>query len=144
MAKDFEKRFQDFKVINSFIKFGDAPSKILKNDALELAKFIDVKTLDLQIEIINYNSELELAKDDSDLAILKNFKKLKDLFALAKSKFSNSYSCESSFSSLYYILNEYRSSLTNENISNCLMTACSSLKLDFGKIVKKFDCKAFL
>ena len=144
LAEDFEKRFQDFKAINSLIKFGDAPSKVLPNDAPELAQFIDVKALDLQFEIINYNSELELAGDDSDLAILKNFKKLKDLFALAKSIFPNSYSCESSFSSLNYILNEYRSSLTNENMRDCLMTACSCLSLDFKKIVKRFDRKAFL
>lgn len=143
LSGDFDKRFADFQEIKPLIIFGNDPSKVEPKDATELAQITGISETELQMDIVKYNSELSLAKGDNDLNILKRFKFLAKAYSIAISIFPNSYNCESSFSKLNFILNEYRSSLTNDNASDCLLTACSDLELDFKKIIKKFDCKIF-
>ena len=51
------------------------------------------------------------------------------------------YLCESAFSKMNFILNEYRTNLTQLHLEDTLMAACSSIALDFDKIVAKLDCQ---
>ena len=130
--------------IKPLIEFANNPLNVVPAEAAELAKITGISESELQNEIINYNSELNLSKGDENLEILMGFKLLSKSYAIAVSIFPNSYSCESSFSKLNFILNEFRSSLTNENAIDSLLTACSEIELDFKKIVKTFDCKIYL
>ena len=57
------------------------------------------------------------------------------------SLFTDSYLCESALSKMNFILNWYRSNLTQLHLEDTLMAVCSSIELDFDKIVDKVDCQ---
>jgi len=50
--------------------------------------------------------------------------------------FGSTYHCESSFSTLNYIKNKYRSRLTNANVQNMMRLALTGLKPRFVKLTK--------
>ena len=84
---------------------------------------------------------MQLQSKEMSIQTLKNFKMLKLAYAKILSMFPDSYICESTFSKLNFILNQYRSNLTQKNLLNCIKIACNDSEIDFEEIVKDMFCQ---
>ena len=137
---DFERRFSDFESIVPLMKFAKSPTSVTLNDIDIIAEKLGVNKTELKNDTNKYKSELLLV-EDPDLSILKRFKTLKVTYAKIFSIFSSSYACESAFSRLNYIYNNFRSSMTQQNVENCLQIATSNIELNLEKIVSEMKCR---
>ena len=82
-----------------------------------------------------------LQSSTKSLELLKQYKLLTLIYAKITSIFPDSYLCESAFSALNFILNEYRTSLTLENTQNCLKIAINVDEIDFMELVGRMNCQ---
>ena len=75
-------------------------------------------------------------------SILKaQFKILSRSYLKIMSVFSSSYKCEMSFSAMNFIMNQYRSSLTQNHLRDCLIVSLSSFEISFTSVVKQLQCQ---
>ena len=133
---DFDGRFFDFESIVPLRKFAKSPTSVTLNDIDIIAEKLGVNKTELKNDTNKYKSELLLV-EDPDLSILKRFKMLKITYARIFSIFSSSYACELAVSRLNYIYNNFQSSMTQQNIENCLRIATSNIELNLEQIVSE-------
>lgn len=138
---DLQNRFRDFQQITDLMKFG----KSIENCTLETLKQVGEKFNtpfdNLRAEFHQYKSTI-LLNNDSDHKILSTYKTLAMALCKILSIFADSYLCESSFSKMNFIMNEYRSRLTQQHLADCLMIACSDLPVDFDFIASENESRA--
>ena len=92
-------------------------------------------------EFIQFKSKMVLQSSSKSIELLKKFDYLRLLYAKILSIFPDSYLCESAFSALNFIVNEYRASLTDQNASNCLKIALNDSLFDFYDIIDTMNCQ---
>ena len=140
LRADFDVRFDDFKSITSLLKFAKSPAEQTIEDMSIISEKLNLPKQSLQTELNKYKSETLLIKDES-LKILKTFPTLKVAYAKILSLFSSSYACESAFSKLNFIFNQFRSNLTQQNLENCLTIASTTIELSLEGIVANLQCR---
>lgn len=140
LKTDFDLRFKDFESLIPLMRFAKSPDKTEADDVTAISELLNLSRQSFMQELNEYRSEILLVKDTS-FEILKRFSLLKLVYAKALSLFSSSYACESAFSKLNFIYNQYRSSLTQQNIENCLLISTSKIDLDLEDIVVNRNCR---
>ena len=136
VSQDLKMRFIDFEKVRVLIDFGTDPRKISSDEISEIGQLLGIDLFKLKSEFIEFKSKSLCSRYDDFLKIIVNYDVLKIAYAKVLSIFPSSYSCEAAFSRMNFILNEFRSSLTQTHLKNCLVIACSEIELDFEKFVK--------
>lgn len=140
LQSDFNKRFQDFQQITDLMKFGESVETCTLESLKQVGEKLDISFDKLRSEFHQYKSQL-LLKSDPDYKILSTYKTLSMARCKVLSIFADSYMCESSFSKMNFILNEFRTRMTQEHVNDCLMIACSDLPVDFDHLVDSHECR---
>ena len=140
LNKDFDLRFNDFRSLNVLFRFGKSPENASLKDFEEICNIFRLDFEKVKGEFAKYKAALMLS-EDPDRKILCTYEMLSLCYSKVLSMFADSYECESCFSKMNYVLNEYRSNLAQNHVEDCLMTACSEVDLDFDSIVTKIDCQ---
>lgn len=137
---EFEQRFEDFKEISHLIGFTTKPFEITVTNLERICKELGFDTKATIREFIELNSKLEiLSKSEQELIASSNH--FRKLYFSIKSFYPDSYLCEKAFSNMNFILNQYRSRLTQENIKNLLVISLTNLIPNMERIVLKLDCQ---
>ena len=120
--------------------FGKSPQKTTLEELKEISTMFKFDFTEIKSEYFAYQAEL-LLSDDSKKTILTSYKLLSKMYAKVLSIYADSYECESCFSKMNHILNEYRSNLTQIHLEHCLMVTCTKINLELDKIILKMDCQ---
>ena len=137
---DISKRFQDFQTVMFILKFGENPRPASDDDLQLIAVQFNLDYQKLKYEMNTYRSEL-MFNDDPTLKKFYQFPHLTKAMAHCQSLFADSYLCESAFSKMNFILNDYRANLTQNNLENCLIIATTELQIDLNELVRRLDCR---
>lgn len=140
LHSDFDRRFQDFKSIVDLLNFGESIRESSVQVIKEVSVKFDINYEQLRNDFIDYKSQLALVEDDN-LKILGQFSALSLALSKVMSIFADSYLCESSFSKMNFILNEFRSRLTQQHLESCLIVACSAVDIDFDDLALNYECR---
>ena len=142
LLNDFESRFQDFERIKPLMKFSKNLPGLTFSELEEVCKILNQ---DFEISCKEFNalkSMLSIDNSDSNfLRVLSEKPTLSLIRCKIQSIFSSSYNCEQAFSHLNFIVNEYRSQLTQEHIENLLMIKMSKNNLNLEILVKRTACQ---
>ena len=138
---DFEARFRDFENCKVLFEFPRKLHEISLDLVGKIAEIFKLTKTEVVSELIEYKSKMCLQSSTKSLELLKQYKLLTLIYAKITSIFPDSYLCESAFSALNFILNEYRTSLTLENTQNCLKIAINVDEIDFMELVGRMNCQ---
>lgn len=142
LHENFESRFQEFEKIKSLLEFAKNPLEVVFIDLKNCCETFQIPLKETNMELIKLRSQLSIGSQHIDeIKVLMQFANLRQIYANILSIFPSSYLCESSFSKLNFILNEYRSNMTQEHVKNALIVATSNLILDLTKLVLRMDCQ---
>lgn len=140
LLEDLNKHFQDFQSLLPLLKFGENIESITFEDLDLIASMFGYEYQKLKTEFIAYKSDIAL-NPDLNFVKLKNQKLLSQAYGNVVSVFADSYMCETSFSKMNFILNEFRSRLTQYHLECCLIVSCTNIEIDFDNLVASIDCK---
>lgn len=131
MEIEFNNRFTDFEAIGELADIFLKPTTcdIFKQNPLFQLELCDMQS-DLHLRAIA-KTGVEFWKKVSS----EKYPILKNEVTKLLSMFSSTYVCESAFSNMKHIKNEYRSKLTQNNLLNLLRIALSSELVDFDLLV---------
>ncbi|KAG8451802.1 hypothetical protein GDO86_003847 [Hymenochirus boettgeri] len=118
LKEEFEKRFSDFKRIELVCQFVLFP-------------------------LSNINVEESVADPINLWPVVPN-EKYPHLISVAqqvKAFFPSTYLCESTFSSMNFIKNKYRTRLTDDHLDSCIRHGVTNYSPDFKKIVDESECQ---
>ena len=111
MLLDFSDCFQDFEKISKTLKLVDFPHLVETESA----------PLDLQMELVEIKNEQLVQKFKDEENLLETWKSaikypmLRELAKETLALFGSTYVCESAFSKMKYLKNEYRTRLLDSN-----------------------------
>ena len=124
------------------LEFGKNPFNTDRSKLAEICKFFNFDNTVAQKEHAFVMSKIILIENlEEKLEILKETELLKKIYSNILSMFASSYNCESAFSSLNFILNCYRSVLTQQNTENCLILATSSIEIEISDLISAVQCQ---
>lgn len=136
VSTDFDVRFKDFEKIRILIDFGRDPAKITTSEIVEIGQILGIDPILLKGQFIKFKAAF-LSSRDCHKKFIIDQPLLCVAYAKVLSILPSSYSCESIFSSLNFIVNEFRSVLTQSHIKDLLLIACSEIDIDLKKFVSK-------
>ena len=139
LKESFQKRFADFERIKHVMKFG---RDILECDFEILKQCCETFNVDYNIakhELNKMKSMLELGGGVESQLL--QFKSLKKLMACSLAIFPSSYLCESTSSVMNFVLNQYRSNLTQEHLIDAVLVAITKIEVNIKKLCLKMICQ---
>ncbi|KAK9887343.1 hypothetical protein WA026_022013 [Henosepilachna vigintioctopunctata] len=146
LKESFENRFQDFESDKRNIQLFINPFAISSTDLVDYPANIQLEVTDLQnhtaLKQIFYENVSSEQLTESFASFWKNvssedFPTLRDLAMQILSRFGSTYVCEKTFSTLSYIKNKYRTSLTAKHISDLIVLSTSDLKPNIDKLLSQ-------
>lgn len=152
LLQSFENRFQDFESKKPNIQIFMNPFIISSSEIISYPANIQLELTELQnhFALKNIFSEkiASKAQNSSDdftdfwkLVPKDDFPAITDLALQFLSSFGSTYVCEKVFSSLTYVKNKYRTSLTEQHISDLLLLSTSDLKPNIKKLLQQKQCQ---
>ncbi|XP_025410356.1 general transcription factor II-I repeat domain-containing protein 2B-like [Sipha flava] len=147
LLQSFENRFQDFEKDKNNIlffmnRFSITFSEIQKyscNIQLEITEIQNhVSLKQIFTEIVSSQPQLQSSENVLKfwkLVPKEDFPATCDLALQISSRFGSTYICEKAFSTLTYVKNKYRSSLTAPHISDLMLLSTSDLSPDIEKLL---------
>lgn len=148
LLQSFESRFQDFESIKENLQIFVNPFTISLTEIISYPANIQLELTELQnhsalknlfAEKISSKSQTSSEEfvDFWKLVPKEDFPAITDLAFQFLSSFGSTYVCEKIFSNLNYIKNKYRTSLTEQHISDLLLLSTSDLTPNIGKLLKQ-------
>ncbi|KAI6651129.1 General transcription factor II-I repeat domain-containing protein 2A-like [Oopsacas minuta] len=103
----------------------------------------EMKYQELQLELVDLQSSIDLKADFKDVGVISFYKTLPSdiypaIFKHARriaSLFVSTYTCEALFSKMKFIKNKYRSSLTDDHLQDVLHTSSPDMKPNIDTIL---------
>ena len=144
LKNSFDNRFKDFESDKLQIQLFINPFTISSTDLLEYPANIQLEVTDIQnhtaLKQIFYENVSLQQLTESFASFWKNVSKedfpaLRDIAMQILSRFGSTYVCEKTFSTLSYIKNKYRTSLTAKHISDLILLSTSDLKPNIEKLL---------
>lgn len=148
LKNDFEIRFSDFLKIEQIASFILNPFVNINISEIsqEIANMINKKAPTIEMEIIDFQSDLQLKARISQTDFWtfvdeKKYPLIKETFQRLHSCFGSTYLCESGFSTMNLIKSKLRSNLTNEHVIDCMRLAITSYAPDYKKLAEEMQCQ---
>ncbi|XP_025420322.1 general transcription factor II-I repeat domain-containing protein 2-like [Sipha flava] len=147
LLQSFENRFQDFEKDKNNILFFMNPFSITFSEIQKYSCNIQLEITEIQnhVSLKQIFTEIVLSQPQlqSSENLLKFWKLVPkedfpatcDLALQISSRFGSTYICEKTFSTLTYVKNKYRSSLTAPHISDLMLLSTSDLSPDIEKLL---------
>ncbi|CAI6377025.1 unnamed protein product [Macrosiphum euphorbiae] len=147
LLQSFENRFQDFEKDKNNILFFMNPFSITFSEIQKYSCNIQLEITEIQnhvslkqifTEIVSSQPQLQSSENLIKfwkLVPKEDFPAMCDLALQISSRFGSTYICEKAFSTLTYIKNKYRSSLTAPHISDLMLLSTSDLSPDIEKLL---------
>lgn len=135
LSESFESRFKDFQNYKKAFCFASSPKHVEISHIEEIAKLFDENVSEAKSEFLEIKSAYDCF-DIDPITSLKSKRSLKNIYAKILSMFADSYNCESSFSKLNFILNKYRSRMTQENVKFNLLISTTNFNVNCSKLLK--------
>ena len=140
MIENFSTRFDDFPIGKKLLSFIKNPFLVVGTTefsvkAKDIFKWVDAAKT--QLELIEFQENVVVKKLFCDCK-LENFWS-KEGFSTALqilTMFGSTYCCESAFSDMNYIKNEFWIKMTNENLYHCLRLAVTTSQPRFKALAK--------
>lgn len=134
LHSEFSRRFEDFKNIEDEMHLISSPFACNVNNV----------PIDVQLELIDLQSDTVLAEHFKSASLLEFYSSLKqENFPNMRKHaqkmlvlFGSTYTCEKTFSVMKFTKSRYRSSLTDDHLSNVLHISTSNIQPDFDALVK--------
>ncbi|KAM3850152.1 general transcription factor II-I repeat domain-containing protein 2A-like [Diretmus argenteus] len=131
---EFSRRFQDFKTLESEMHMVSSPFNCS----------VDNAPSDVQMELIDLQSDLLLVEHFRSVSLLdfysslkeENFPHLRRHAQRILVLFGSTYVCEQTFSVMKFNKSKHRSSITDEHLSAVLRIATSDIQPDFNALVQ--------
>lgn len=146
LKDSFDNRFKDFESDKLQIKLFINPFAISSTHLLEYPANIQLEVTDIQnhtaLKQIFYENVSSEQLTESFASFWKNvsredFPILRDISMQILSRFGSTYVCEKTFSTLSYIKNKYRTSLTAKHISDLILLSSSDLNPNIDKLLSE-------
>lgn len=133
LIQQFNERFVDFENIRRISEiFGNPIHCTIANQPTDF----QLELCDLQTDIILKNSK-ETGMDFWKLVSPSRFPNLVEAIIKQYSLFSSTYTCESTFSHMTMIKNQYRNRLSDEQLENLLRLSTTAIEIDFDILANK-------
>lgn len=100
------------------------------------AAALQIELIDLQENVALKEAQCDVITFWSNLVTAANFPLLKWLAIHILTMFGSTYRCESAFSTMNIVKNQYRSRLTNEHTHQCVCLAVTPFKPRFQRLAK--------
>ena len=140
LMDSFDKRFKDFSNFKVAFRFVKDPINLDTSEINELANLFNQDFAQLKVEFDDLASKTDVFGIDP-LIELKKYKIISTIYSKILSIYADSYNCESSFSKLNFILNKYRSDMTQEHIRSCLRISTTNIEFDLQKPLRNCQKK---
>lgn len=149
LRKEFAARFQDFAEIEKLSRFLKSPFEV--SPAAEwtdvAAKLFRLSKPLLQMEIIDLQEDISLqtyktasAEEFWSKHVPEKYGNCKKLAIYLATMFGSTYVCETSFSKMNFLKNQYRSRLTAAHLEDTLRISCSPREPNFKKLAQDRKC----
>ena len=133
---EFSRRFPDFKTVESEMHMVSSPFTCC----------VDNAPSDVQMELIDLQSDTLLAEHFRSVPLLDFYSSLKENFPHMRRHaqkilvlFGSTYVCEQTFSVMKFNKSRYRSSITDDHLSAVLRIATSDIQPDYSALVQAQD-----
>lgn len=145
LLKDFNTRFEDLRSFSPTLQFFLNPFGIdVINDGFLISEIISTEKTSAQLELLQLKEDLALKMHYNSNSIQEFWKLVPDLKYPALKKavhrinsiFGTTYTCESMFSTMKLIKTKHRSRLTNEHLTELLLTSLTNYKPNFKELSK--------
>lgn len=131
---EFSRRFQDFKALENEMDMVSSP----------FTCSVDNASSDVQMELIDLQSDTLLAEHFRSVSLLdfysslkeENFPHLRNHAQRILVLFGSTYVCEQTFSVMKFNKSKHRSSVTDDHLSAVLRIATSDIQPDFNALVQ--------
>lgn len=143
--KDFNTRFEDLRSFSPTLQFFLNPFGIdVINDGFLISDIITTEKASAQLELLQLKEDLALKTHYNSNSIQEFWKLVPDLKYPSLKKavhrinsiFGTTYTCESMFSTMKLIKTKHRSRLTNEHLTELLVTSLTNYKPNFKELSK--------
>lgn len=152
LLQSFESRFQDFESTKQNLQIFVNPFTISLTEIISYPANIQLELTELQnhsalknlfAEKISSKSQTssEEFRDFWKLVPKEDFPAISDLAFQFLSSFGSTYVCEKFFSNLNFVKNKFRTSLTEQHMTDLLSLSTSDLTPNIGKLLKQKQCQ---
>ena len=152
LIDNFAVRFGDFSLGQQLLLFIENPFLItnivnFSAEAKETFKWADVAKI--QLELIEFQENVAMKEIFGDCTpetfwskdkLFGNFPLLHQLAVQILTVFGSTYCCESAFLTINFIKNKFRTSMTNENLHDCIRLAITTLEPKFKELARSKKC----
>ncbi|XP_008185363.1 SCAN domain-containing protein 3-like [Acyrthosiphon pisum] len=135
---DFQ-RFNDFKILEPVAQFISNPlTGDVETKANEIGNLfnLDITVLEMEIITLQNDSILKITSEFWKHASSQKYPNLRSIALRITSFFGSTWLCESTFSSMKYLKNKYRSRITDSNLDSSLRAAVSNYIPQFSKLAE--------
>ncbi|KAE9521271.1 hypothetical protein AGLY_018334 [Aphis glycines] len=137
LRSEFKRRFNDFKILEPVAQFISNPfSRDVETRANEIGDLFNLDKTILEMEIITLqnDSTLKITSKFWKHTITQKYPNLRSIALRVTSFFDSTWLCESTFSSMKYLKNKYRSRITDSYLDSSLRAAVSNYLPEFLKL----------
>ncbi|XP_050065732.1 general transcription factor II-I repeat domain-containing protein 2A-like [Aphis gossypii] len=137
LRSEFKRRFNDFKILEPVAQFISNPfSGDVETRAKEIGDLFNLDKTVLEMEIITLQNDsiLKITSEFWKHASAQKYPNLRSIALRVTSFFGSTWLCESTFSSMKYLKNKYRSRITDSNLDSSLRAAVSNYLPEFLKL----------
>ncbi|XP_022162363.1 general transcription factor II-I repeat domain-containing protein 2-like [Myzus persicae] len=121
LRSEFKRRFNDFKILEPVAQFISNPfSGDVETRANEIGDLFNLDKTVLEMEIITLQNDsiLKITSEFWKHASAQKYPNLRSIALRVTSFFGSTWLCESTFSSMKYLKNKYRSRITDSNLDS--------------------------
>ena len=152
LIDNFKERFDDFVLREQLLLFIQNPFNLTNIAEFSMEAKLTFKWMDaakIQLEMIDFQENVSLKQPFCDCTPETfwakrvsnvNFPALFQLAVHILTMFGSTYCCESAFSTMNFVKNKFRSSMTNEHLHDSLRLAITPLVRRFRELVKQKKC----
>ncbi|XP_025193648.1 EPM2A-interacting protein 1-like [Melanaphis sacchari] len=117
----------------------------IENISTQISNFFDMDSTKFESEIIKIKSDIFLKARGSEtkfwnLLSEEKYPGLRNVALQIHSYFGSTYLCETAFSHMKMIKTEFRSTLSDDHLEQCLRLAVSNYSPDYDQLVNDMQC----
>jgi len=145
---EFERRFKDIQKLEPIITFMSFPfseTNSIENISTQISNLFDMDSTKFESEIIKTKSDIFLKARGSDtnfwnLLSEEKYPGFRNVALQLHSYFGSTYLCETAFSHMKMIKTEFRSTLSDDHLEQCLRLVVSNYSPDYDQLINDMQC----
>uniref|UniRef100_A0A2S2QTL8 EPM2A-interacting protein 1 n=1 Tax=Sipha flava TaxID=143950 RepID=A0A2S2QTL8_9HEMI len=148
MYNEFERRFKDIQKLEPIItsmSFSFSETNSIENISTQINNLFDMESTKFESEIIKIKSTLFLKARGYEtnfwsLLSEEKYPGLRNVALQLHTYFGSTYLCETAFSHMKMIKTEFRSTLSDDHLEQCLRLAVRNYSPDYDQLVNDMQC----